>query len=78
VESIGGSKYYFTITDDSTRLCVSLYLKEKGGAYEAIRQYLEVVKQKHGKYPTYICFDNGKKFVNNKLKDWARSKGITI
>jgi transposase InsO family protein len=78
VESIGGSKYYISFTDDATRMCTVLFLKSKDQALTRIKQYVETVEKRHQKTPKYLRFDNGTELVNKACKEWAAEKGITI
>jgi hypothetical protein len=55
-----------------------LFLKKKGQAFDCIKEYVAVVEQKHGKPPRFMRFDNGKELFNEKLRNWAAEKGITI
>jgi hypothetical protein len=78
VESLGKSKYYISFTDDAARLVTVSFLKEKGAATDAVKSHSSKIKLRKGKCPTYFRFDNGKEYVNEKMKTWAASEGITI
>ena len=77
-ESIGRWKYYISFTDDGVRLTAVLFLKKKGQAFDRIKEYVAVIERKFGKPPKFMRFDNGKELVNEKLRNWAAEKGITI
>jgi len=76
--SIGGYKYFISFTDDATRFSNVLFLKEKSDAYDRITEYCNKVARHFGKYPKWLRFDNGKEYVNQKVTNWAASKGITL
>jgi hypothetical protein len=77
-KSIGNCSYYISFTDDGSRLVGVLFLKEKGGASEAIKSYVRKLKKKYGKGPTYMRFDNGKELVNAEIKNFCAEEGITL
>ena len=52
--------------------------KKKGQAFERIKKYIAVIERKFGKPPKFMRFDNGKELVNEKLRNWAAEKGITV
>ena len=78
VESIGGSKYYISFTDDAVRTCVALFMKTKDEATSRIKAYINVIEKKFGRTPKYLRFDNGKELVNKEIEKWAAEKGIVI
>ncbi|KIJ42164.1 hypothetical protein M422DRAFT_81072, partial [Sphaerobolus stellatus SS14] len=78
VHSIHKSKYYISFTDDCTRMCHILFLKDKGQAFDKIVEYATMVEKKFGISPRFLRFDNGKELVNEKLKAWASQRGIII
>ena len=77
-ESIGKWKYYISFTDDCTRYVHVLFLKDKGQAFDRIKERILQIKRQFGKVPKWIRFDNGKELVNDKLKKLAADEGITI
>ncbi|KAJ3501876.1 hypothetical protein NMY22_g18774 [Coprinellus aureogranulatus] len=73
--SIGGYRYYISFTDNCTRM---VKLKEKDEASDKIAQQVAWVENQFGKLPQWICFDNGKELVNEKMKLLCASKGVEI
>jgi transposase InsO family protein len=41
-------------------------------------EYVAVIEKKFKSNLKYLWFDNGKELVNQRLRDWAAKKGITI
>ena len=77
-ESIGKWKYYISFTDDCTRYVHVLFLKDKGQAFDLIKERVAQIKRHFGKVPKWLRFDNGKELVNDKLKKLAADEGIII
>ena len=77
-ESIGRWKYYISFTDDCTRYVHVLFLKDKGQAFDRIKECITQIKRHCGKVPKWIRFDNGKELVNDKLKKLAADEGMII
>ena len=77
-ESIVKWKYYISFTDDCTHYVHILFLKDKGQAFDCIKEQVLQIKQQFGKVPKWLCFNNGKELVNDKLKKFAADEGITI
>jgi transposase InsO family protein len=78
VASIGGSKYYISFTDDHSRRCTPLFMKNKHEAFDKIKEYITHVERKFGTAPKYLRVDNGKELISQKVKDWLKSKGIEL
>ena len=77
-ESIGRWKYYISFTDDCTQYVHVLFLKDKGQAFDHIKEHITQIKRHFGKVPKWLWFDNGKELVNDKLKKLAVDEGIII
>jgi hypothetical protein len=77
VKSINGNQYYLLFVDDSKRYITVEFLKEKSeAAQETINYLTHLIAQ--GRQPKAIQIDRGKEFVNEKLKQWCKGKGIEI
>ena len=53
-------------------------MKTKGEAFNWIKEQVAKIEWKFGKVPRWIRINNGKKFVNEEMEEWAAEKGITI
>ena len=78
LESIGKWKYYISFTDDAKRYATVLFFRSKDGTYDRITGHALKLKQKFGKFPKWMCFNNRKELVNEKLKKWAEEREIDI
>ena len=77
-ESIGGSKYYISFTDDCTRRCTVEFMKLKSQASEKVKQYLIHLQNRCGKTPKIIRVDNGTEYINADLMKWCKDRGIEV
>ena len=77
-ESIGKWKYYISFMDDCTHYVHILFLKDKGQAFDRIKERVIQIERHYGKVPKWLCFDNGKELVNEKLKKLAADEGMII
>ena len=55
-----------------------LFLADKSQAFDRIKEQVAQIKRQFGKVPKYMCFDNGKELVNEKLGKFAVEEGIII
>lgn len=75
-KSIGGSKYFLTITDNYSQKTVVYCLKAKGEVVNYIRKYIARVERKTNRKVKRIRTDNGLEFCNNELKALFNDLGI--
>lgn len=77
-ESLGGSRYYLSFTDDKSRRIFVYFLKEKSGecVFNAFEEFRCMAERQTGKKLKTIRTDNGKEFTNRKLEDHLKRLGI--
>jgi hypothetical protein len=73
-EFIGKWKYYIPWMNDCTHHVHVLFLKDKGQAFDCIKEHVAQIKWHCGKVSKWLHFDNKKKLVNDKLKKLAAKK----
>lgn len=76
VESIGGSKYFLTFTDDFTRKTIVYCLNKKSKVKDYLRKYIAVVERQLEKKIKKIRSDNGLEFCNDEIKKLFNEVGI--
>lgn len=76
--SVSGKLYFLTIIDDYSRYCKLYLLKYKSEVFDKFQEYLELVKNQHGRYPKVIRSDRGKEYVNRRIKCLLKEKGIEL
>ena len=76
IDSIGGSKYILTFTDDYTRYVTVYFLKNKSEVYEKFQEYVNMVENFTGLKAKMLRTDNGGEYVSNDFSKYCASKGI--
>ena len=77
IRSINGNSYYILFVDNSTWYITIDFLKEKNQASSAVIAYL-VHLLNHKRKPQSIQMDRGKEFVNQKVLEWCKHRGIEL
>ena len=65
------------ITYDAKRFATVECVKQKSDAAQAVINYLAHLKTQ-GRNPKGIQIDCGKEFVNEKLENWCKERGMEI
>jgi transposase InsO family protein len=76
VVSLGGAKYFLTITDDYSKYLVVYCIKTKSEAITKFKEYIALTKNQFGKYPKALRSDNGGEFKSHEWTDLCTSLGI--
>ncbi len=76
VESIGGSKYVLTFTDDYTRYVTVYFLKSKSEVLSKFEEYVNMVENMTGQKVQNLRTDNGGEYVSHDFTKFCTSKGI--
>ena len=72
-----GNRYILTITDDFSRYCHVMLLKQKSDVAQQIKDFVARMETSLERLPKIIRMYNGGEFVNREVKMFCRSKGIT-
>ena len=64
VASLGGSRYYITLIDDSSRKAWVYFLKNKSNVFETFKKWKAMVETKTGLKVKCLRSDNGGKYIN--------------
>ena len=73
----GGNRYIMTMIDDFSRYTVLYLLKNKFEVADKIKEYVKFVQTKFKSTPKVIRSDRGGEYVNEALKKFFKSEGIT-
>ena len=76
VDSIGGSKYVLTFTDDYTRYVTVYFLKYKSEVLSKFEEYVNMVQNATGLKVQNLRTDNGGEYVSSDFTKFCVSKGI--
>lgn len=71
-----GNKYILTLIDDFTRYSHIYLMKQKSDVSGKIIEFVEMMKTQHGKVPKVIRSDRGGEYMDDKLRNYFKSKSI--
>ena len=78
VRSLGGSRYYVTFIDDSTRKVWVYFLKNKFDVFAIFKQWKADVKNQTSLSVKSLRTDNGGEYDNQEFKEFCAEKGIRM
>lgn len=73
---MGGSRYFATFIDDSTRWCEVRFLKRKSDVLDAFQEVKHLMENQTGKRIKCIQSDNGKEYCNIDFDQYLKKCGI--
>ena len=76
--SIQGFCYTLGVIDDNSRMGWKRYLKLKSEATEEIKALITKLETYTGRKVKIVQIDGGGEFLDSELRDWFKSKGITL
>ncbi|KAL2230598.1 UNVERIFIED_CONTAM: Retrovirus-related Pol polyprotein from transposon TNT 1-94 [Sesamum indicum] len=78
VSSLGGSTYYMTFVDDSTRKVWVYFLKRKSDAFDTFRRWRALVENETGLQVKCLRSDNGGEYRSEGIKNYCTDRGIRM
>ncbi|KAL2231966.1 UNVERIFIED_CONTAM: Retrovirus-related Pol polyprotein from transposon TNT 1-94 [Sesamum indicum] len=78
VSSLGGSTYYMTFVDDSTRKVWVYFLKRKSDAFDTFRRWRALVENETGLQVKCLKSDNGGEYSSEGIKNYCADHGIRM
>ncbi|KAJ0714724.1 putative RNA-directed DNA polymerase [Helianthus annuus] len=78
VSSLGGSNYYVTFIDDSTRKVWVYFLKNKYDVFDAFKKWKVAVEKETNLQVKSIKSDNGGEYVSTEFIDFCANNGIKM
>src|SRR6202050_1464308 len=76
VQTITGTHYVITFTDDKSRWAWVAFLKRKSDAFAAFKEWLIFVEKQTGLQLYIFCTDNGGKFLTKEWRQMLKDQGI--
>jgi transposase InsO family protein len=73
--SLGGSRYYISFTDDYSRFRVLSFMKTRAEALEHFKQFTAMVEATHGPIQ-HLRSDNGGEYISQQFRSFCKDKGI--
>lgn len=74
--SLGGSRYFFTLTDDYSRYTWTFPMRAKSDTFSYFQDWLTTAQRQTGKLLKILRTDNGTEFVNSFFDDFLQEAGI--
>ncbi|KAJ0436933.1 putative RNA-directed DNA polymerase [Helianthus annuus] len=78
VSSLGGSRYYVTFIDDSTRKVWVYFLKHKSDVFDAFKIWKSAVENETNLKVKCLKSDNGGEYIRKQFIDYCAKKGIKM
>ena len=75
-KSIGGTEYFLTFIDDSTRYVWVYPLKQKSEVFDRFLEWKVMVEKASGHNLKIVRTDNGGELTSNKFEEYLKSEGI--
>ena len=78
VASLGGSRYYITFIDDSSRKVWVYFLKNKSDVFETFKKWKAMVKTETGLKVKCLRSDNGGEYIDGGFSEYCAAQGIRM
>ena len=75
VNSIGGSRYFITFTDDYTRYTYIYFVKHKNEVLAKFKEFVNMVKNCTGKNVKTFRTDNGGEYCSKEFESFLKDSG---
>ena len=75
-KSAGGADYFVTFIDDYSRMRALFPLARKSDLLDALREFEAMVTTQTGRKIKAIRSDNGGEYMNHRVQNWMKQKGI--
>ena len=76
IPSIGGSRYFFSVTDDYSRYKNVYFLKTKDEALHKFKEYVNQMENFTNNKVKSVRSDNGGEYISNAFLEYCAEKGI--
>ncbi|KAF2892764.1 hypothetical protein ILUMI_13408 [Ignelater luminosus] len=73
-----GEKYFLTFIDDYSKLTKVYCIQTKTEVFDCLVQYVNKIQNLTGKMIKELRCDNGKEYINSRVFQFAKEKGIII
>ena len=78
VASLGGSTYYITFIDDSSRKVWVYFLKNKFDVFETFKKWKAIVETETGLKVKCLRPDNGGEYIDGRFSEYCVAQGIRM
>lgn len=73
-----GEKYFFTLTDDYSKIIKIFCIKSKDQVFDCLVEFVNEAENITNKRVKKLRCDNGTEYINHKIISFARKKGIRL
>ena len=78
VASLGGSRYYITFIDDSSRKIWVYFLKNKSDVFETFKKWKAMVEIETGRKVKCLKSGNGGEYIDGRFSEYCVARGIKM
>ena len=78
VASLGGSRYYITFIDDSSRKVWVYFLKNKSEVFETFKKWKAMVETETSLKVKCLRSDNGREYIDGGFSEYCAAQGIRM
>uniref|UniRef100_A0A7N2RFG7 Integrase catalytic domain-containing protein n=1 Tax=Quercus lobata TaxID=97700 RepID=A0A7N2RFG7_QUELO len=78
VASLGGSRYYITFIDDSSRKIWVYFLKNKSDVFETFKKWKAMVEIETSLKVKCLRSDNGREYIDGGFSEYCATQGIRM
>ncbi|RVW93766.1 Retrovirus-related Pol polyprotein from transposon TNT 1-94 [Vitis vinifera] len=78
IASLGGSRYYITFIDDSSKKVWVYFLKNKSDVFETFKKWKAIVETKIGLKVKCLRSDNGGEYIDGGFSEYCAAQGIRM
>ena len=78
VASLGGSRYYITFIDDSSRKVWVYFLKNKSDVFETFKKWKAMVETETCLKVKCLRSDNGGEYIDGGFSEYCAAQGIRM
>ena len=76
LSSLGGSHYYVTFINDTTKKLCIYFLRQKIDVFKTFKKWKCLVENKTGKKIKSLRSDNGGEYCSHEFEDYCSTNGI--
>ena len=77
-ESVGGAKFFLLLKDEASGFRTVYFLKHKDDTFEALKRYLNMVRNHFAREIKILRSDNGLEYKNKDVMNFLEARGIKL
>lgn len=72
----GGNRWFVTFIDNATGMTFVFFMKTKDEVFDKYKIVVNLIKSQLGREVKVLTSDNGREYVNGKMKSFIKDRGI--